>query len=147
MAQANKRSLPTAWVPNSHLCHSTWVSWWTKRGLGRFSRGSPFPLPQISFNHFSTLISFILFSSAPVMMHQVWLAGTLGIHRPWLKGFITSHPSIRLCVRHKLDFMGEETESGQFFLGYFQFNRHKFHSTISPQSSDSFHVTSFYPLL
>ena len=60
VAQAVRRSPPTAGVPSSRLGHSMWVSWWTKRGLCRFSRGfSRFPLPQISFHHFSTLISSI----------------------------------------------------------------------------------------
>ena len=58
-----------------------------KRDLGRFSRGSSrFPLPQISYNQFSTLNSFISFSSVPVMKRQVWLAGILAIHKPWMKG-------------------------------------------------------------
>ena len=49
-----------------------------------FSRGfSRFPLPQISFHHFSTLILFISFhliSSTPVMVCQTWSAGILAIH-------------------------------------------------------------------
>ena len=57
VAQAVRRSPPTAGVPSSRPGPSMWVSWWTKRGLG-FSR---FPLPQISFHHFSTLISSISF--------------------------------------------------------------------------------------
>ena len=62
MAQAVRRSPPTTGVPSSRLGHSMWVSWWTKRGLGSFSRGfSRFPLPQISLHHFSTLISSISF--------------------------------------------------------------------------------------
>ena len=62
VAQAVRRSPPTAGVPSSCLGHSMWVSWWTKRGLGRFSWGfSRFPLLQISFHHFSTLISSISF--------------------------------------------------------------------------------------
>ena len=51
MAQAVRRSPPTAGVLSSRLGHSMWVSWWTKRGISRF------PLPQISFHHFSILIS------------------------------------------------------------------------------------------
>ena len=51
-----------------------------------FSQGfSRFPLPQISFHHFSTLISSSLFhfiSSALVMVRQAWSAGTLGTHGP-----------------------------------------------------------------
>ena len=59
VAQAVRRSPPTAGVPSLHLGHSMWVSWWTKRD---FSRGfSRFPLPQISFHHFSKLISSISF--------------------------------------------------------------------------------------
>ena len=66
-----RRSLPTAGLPSSRLRHSMWVSWWMKRDLDRFfsclpitgfSQGfSRFPLPQISFHHFSTLISSISF--------------------------------------------------------------------------------------
>ena len=50
---------------------------------------SRFPLPHISFHHFSTLISFISFhfiSSAPVMVRQAWSVGILPIHRSWTKG-------------------------------------------------------------
>ena len=47
----------------------------------RFSRRyTRFPLPQISFHHFSTLISFTLFlfiSSAPVVLRHAWTADTL----------------------------------------------------------------------
>ena len=50
-----------------------------------FSRGfSRFPLAQISFHNFSTLISFISFnfiSSAPVMVRQAWSVDTLSLHR------------------------------------------------------------------
>ena len=66
MVQAVRRSPPTTGVPSSHLGHAMWVLWWTKRGLGRFSRGfSRFPVPQISFHHFSTLISSISFHFIP----------------------------------------------------------------------------------
>ena len=34
--EAIRSSPPTARVPSSHLGHSVWVPWWTKRGLGRF---------------------------------------------------------------------------------------------------------------
>ena len=62
MAQAVRHSSSTARVPSSRLSHSMWVSWWAKRSLRWFSRGfSHFTLPQISFYHFSTLISFISF--------------------------------------------------------------------------------------
>ena len=64
VAQAVRRSPPTAGVPSSRLGHSVWVSWWTKRGLGRFFSGFlPFSpnLLQISFHHFSTLTSSISF--------------------------------------------------------------------------------------
>ena len=78
LAQAVRRSPPTAGVLSSRLGHSMWVSWWTKRG---FSRGfSRFPLPQISFHHSYTLISSI--SSALVMVRQAWSASTLATHGP-----------------------------------------------------------------
>ena len=58
MAQAARRSLPSAGVPSLRLGHSMSISWWTNRSPGRFY--SPgffhFPQPQISFRHFPTLI-------------------------------------------------------------------------------------------
>ena len=39
VAQAVRRSPPSAGVPSSRLGSSMWVSWWTKRGLGRFFSG------------------------------------------------------------------------------------------------------------
>ena len=91
MAQAVRHSPPTAGVPSSRLGHSMWVSWWTKRGLGSFSRGfSRFPLPQISFHLFSTLISSISFhfispsdgASGVVGRHPCYSwTYNLGLHR------------------------------------------------------------------
>ena len=58
VAQADRRSCSAAGVPSSCLGLSLWISW----SQGRFSRGfSRFPLPQISFHYFSTLISSISF--------------------------------------------------------------------------------------
>ena len=50
--QAVRRWHPTTGVPSSRLSHSMWVSWWAKRGLGRFLTGFlPFsPTTKIS-NH------------------------------------------------------------------------------------------------
>ena len=49
MAQAVRRTPPTAGVPSSRLGHSMWVSWLTKRSLGRlFSGILPFS-PTINF--------------------------------------------------------------------------------------------------
>ena len=63
MAQAFRRMPPSAEVSSSRLSHSRWVSWWTKRSLGRLFAGGffRFLLAQISFHHFSTVISFISF--------------------------------------------------------------------------------------
>ena len=56
------------------------------RACESFSRGFPcFLLSQISFHHFSTLISITTFhfiSSAPVMMRQEWSVGIVANHRP-----------------------------------------------------------------
>ena len=58
------RSSPDARVPSSHLGHSMWVLWWTKRGLGRFiTRFLPFSPATNSFHHFLTLVSCTLFHS------------------------------------------------------------------------------------
>ena len=59
MAQAVRRSPPTAGVPSSRLGSSMWVSWWTKRGLGRFFSGflpfSPTTNFIPPFYHFSSI--------------------------------------------------------------------------------------------
>ena len=71
------------------LGHSMWVSWWTKRNLGRFFLGfllfcsATNFIPQFLHTHLS---SFHHISSTPVMMHQAWLAGFLVIHRSSIKG-------------------------------------------------------------
>ena len=87
MAQALRRSPTTAGVPSSILGHSMCVSWWTKRGLGRFFPGFlPFSpttnfIPPLLHTH---LIRFI--SSALVMVLQAWSAGTLATHGPIISG-------------------------------------------------------------
>ena len=49
VAQAVRRSPPTAVVPSLCLGHSMWVLWWPKRGLNRFSsKFLQFP-PTINF--------------------------------------------------------------------------------------------------
>ena len=87
-------SPPTAGGPSSRLGHSICVSWRTIR----------FPLPQISFHHFSTPISLISF-------HFIHLcdveSGVVGRHHCYsqnfkYRGFIESHPSTRLFVEHEL---------------------------------------------
>ena len=62
VAQAVRRSPPTAGVPSSRLGPSMWVRGGRNGVWVGFSRGfSRFPLPPISFHHFSTLISSISF--------------------------------------------------------------------------------------
>ena len=88
VAQEVRRSPPTAGVPSSRLGPSMWVSWWTKRGLGRFFTGFlPFsPITNFipPFPHSSHPFRFI--SSALVMVRQAWSAGTLAIHGPIIWG-------------------------------------------------------------
>ena len=102
MAQAVRRSPPTAGVPGSRLGHSMWVSWWTKRGLGRFFTGFlPFSpttnfIPPFLHTH---LIHFVPFHLPFVMVRQAWSAGTLATHGPIILGL---HPSTRPCVGHEL---------------------------------------------
>ena len=75
-------------------------------GLGKFFSGFlTFSLPQISFHHFSTLISsisFHLISSAPVMVRQAWSVGSFLFTNLQYRSFIASHPSARSCVGHDL---------------------------------------------
>ena len=89
MAQAVRRSPPTAGVPSSPLRHSMWVSWWTERGLGRFFSGflpfSPATNFILPFLH-THIIRFI--SSALVMVRQAWSAGTLATHGPIISGLL-----------------------------------------------------------
>ena len=86
MAQAVRRSPPTAGVPSSRLDHSMWVSWLTKRGLGRFFAGFlPFSPSTNFFPPFlHTHHPFRFISSALVMVRQAWSAGTLASHGPIL---------------------------------------------------------------
>ena len=89
MAQAVRRSPPTAGVPGSRLGPSMWVSWWTNRGLGRFFTGFlPFSrttnfIPPFLHTH---LIHFRCISSALVMERQAWSAGTLATHGRIISG-------------------------------------------------------------
>ena len=86
VGQADRCSSPTAGVPSSRLDHSIWVSWWTKRSLGRFFLGFPCHKfhPTIS-PHSSHSFRFISFSSATVVVRQACSAGILAIHRPSIK--------------------------------------------------------------
>ena len=85
VAQAVRRSPPTAGVPSLRLGHSMWVSWWTKRGLGRFfTEFLPFSLttnfiPPFLHTH---LIHFVSFHQPIMMVHQAWSAGTIATHGP-----------------------------------------------------------------
>ena len=91
--------------PSSRLGPSMWVSWWTKRGQGRFFSGFlPFSpttnfIPPFLHTH---LIHFVSF-------HQpLWWCFRRGQPAPLLfidlqyRGFIASHPSTRPCVGHEL---------------------------------------------
>ena len=84
VAQAFRRSPPTAGVPSSRLGHSMWVQSWTKQGLGRFFTGfllfSPTTnvIPPFLHTH-----PFRFISSALVMVRQ---AGTLDTHGPIIQG-------------------------------------------------------------
>ena len=107
MAQAVRRSPPTAGVPSSRLGPSKWVSWWTKRGLGWFFTG---------FLPFSPTTNFIPPILHPHLIHFVSFhfirpcdgaSGVVGRHPCYSRtynigGFIASHPSTRPCVGHEL---------------------------------------------
>ena len=66
VAQAVRRSPPTAGVQSLRLGPSMWVSWWTKRGLGRFFSGFlPFSptthvIPPFLHTHLIHFVSFHL---------------------------------------------------------------------------------------
>ena len=83
VTQAVRRSPPTAGVPSSRLGPSMWVSWWTKWGLGRFFTGFPPFSPTTNFiPPFLHTHPFRFISSALLMVHQAWSAGTLATHGP-----------------------------------------------------------------
>ena len=54
VAQAVRRSPPTAGIPSSRLGPSMWVSWWTKRGLDRILSGVS---PVFPYHKFHSTIS------------------------------------------------------------------------------------------
>ena len=105
VAQAVRRSPPTPGVPSSRLGTSMWVSWWPKRGLGRFFSGFlPFSpttnfIPPFLHTHLIHFVSFHL---------PLWWCDRRGRPAPLLltdllyRGFIASHPSTRPCVGHEL---------------------------------------------
>ena len=87
VAQAVRRSPPTAGVPSSRLGPSMWVSWWTKRGLGRFFAGFlPFSPTTNFIPPFLHTHTFRSISSVLVMVRQAWSAGTLATHGPIIQG-------------------------------------------------------------
>ena len=105
MSQMVRRSPPVAGVQSSRLGHSMWVSWMTKRGLGRFSSGFLQFCPTSKFNstispHSSHPFHFI---SSPL-----WWCDRRCRPAPMLftdlqyKGFTASYPSIRPSVGHEL---------------------------------------------
>ena len=91
MAQAVRRSPSTAGVPSSRLGSSMWVSWWTKRDLGRFFSGflpfSPTTNFIPPFLHTHLTISFHFISpcdgaSGVVGRHPCYSLPTIsGLHR------------------------------------------------------------------
>ena len=71
---------------------------------------SHFPLPQILFHHFSTLISsnsFHFIPSAPVMVRKAWSAGILAIHISSIKGLhrISSLDPTICRIRFDINFL------------------------------------------
>ena len=155
MAQALRRSPPTAGVPSSRLGHSMWVSWWTKRGLGRFLPFSPttnFIPPFLHTHH----IHFRFISSALVMVRQAWSAGTLATHEPIISGLhrISSLDPTLCWTRVKDKSVppcgfrgGRNVVWVDFSRCFSRFPWHKFHSTLSPHSSRPCSLISFHLLL
>ena len=97
MAQAIRRSLPTAGVPSSRLGHSMWVPWWTKgvwvgfpRALYRFPPTTNF-VPTFPYIHLIPFVSFHFIISCDSAISD--------LRR---RNFIAYHPSIRPCVGHEL---------------------------------------------
>ena len=117
VAQAVRRWPPTAGVPSWRLGHSMWVSWWTKRGLGRFLPFSPTPnfIPPFS-PHSSYPFRFI--SSALVMVCQAWSAATLATHGPIISGLHRiSFLDPTLCWTRVEDIIHEHEMHMRLYLG------------------------------
>ena len=100
MVQAVRRSPPTTGVPSLHLgppCgfrggrNGVWVGF--SRGFFRF------PLPQISFHHFSTLTSFISFH---FISPCDGASGMVGRHPCYSRTYNLGASSTRPCVGHEL---------------------------------------------
>ena len=115
MAQAVRRSPPTAGVPSSRLGPSIVYRGGRKGVWVGFSRGfSRFPLPQISFHHFSTLISSISFhfirpcdGAAGVVGRHPCYSRTYNI---WASSHLIPRPDLVL-----------DTSWGYLFITYFFF--------------------------
>ena len=136
-----------------------WDSWWTKRGLGRFFSGFlPFPLSKISFlsvipcgfrggrngiwvgflgvSHVSPIKNFIPLGHS--MWVSWWTKWDLGRFSRGFSRF--PYQKFHSSRSFLVGFVVDNMKSGQVFLGVsFVFSYHKFHSSISPHSSHSFH--------
>ena len=94
--QADRPSPATARVPNSRLSYM-WVSWSTKRSMGRFFSG--FLLFSTATNFIPSFFHTLHILSDPVIVLQAWSAGILVIHTPSIEGgFISSLLSTRPCI-------------------------------------------------
>ena len=106
VAQAVRCSPPTAGVPSSHLGPSMWVSWWTKRGLGRFFTGFlPFSPTSNFIPPFLHTHPFRFISSALVMVLQAWSAGTHATHGPIMWGLHRISSLDPPCIGYELTFI------------------------------------------
>ena len=90
VAQAVRRSPPTAGVPSLRPGHSMWVSCWTKRNLGIFFS---------EFHQFSVAINFI-----PPFLHTrlIHFVSLHFIHPcEGVSGAVASHRLTRACFGHE----------------------------------------------
>ena len=137
VAKAVRPSPPTAGVSSSRLDYSIWVSWWTTLSLGRFFLGFlPFPLSQISFHNFPTLISFVSFhfiSSDPVVVRQAWSAGILAIHISSINGLhcISSFDTALCRIRIEDIYLIKYWHSKRSFSGSIIIHYQNYHAITS----------------
>ena len=115
MAQVASRSPPTTRVPSSRLSHSM--------GFVVDSTGSVYVFigvsPVLPYHKFHSTISphsfHVLVSSVPVMVRQVWWAGSLLFRDLQCRDLITSNLSTWLCFGDELR-NGEGIEKGRVLV-------------------------------
>ena len=105
MAHAISHSPLTAGLPISHLGHSIWVSWSTKRVWVRFSRDFLYHKFHPTISPHSTYSSGLIYFSpvAVIVRHRRDLPASLLFTDLQFRSFIASRTSSRPCVKTRAE--------------------------------------------